>query len=161
MSTPYSGLIVSSARANGVPPSLLAGLLSHESGFNPQATGVNTAPVRSTDRGIAQINNLAYPNVSNAQAYDPSYAIPFAAQKLAAAKKNCGTWSGALQVYNSGQCSGDPGYSSAVLSKAKSYTGLDLTPSVQSLAPTAWSSNKVVVIVLIVFALIMVVLAID
>lgn len=119
---PYQAEIVSAAKQNNVPPSILAGLLAHESGFNAHATGQD---VGSLDRGIAQINSKAYPNVSNAEAYNPYYAIPFAAQTLASHYKTCGSYQGALEAYNSGQCQGDTGYSSAVLQQAKKYQSLN------------------------------------
>lgn len=157
---PYRALIVSSARKRGIPPSVLAGVLQTESGFNPQATGVNPGPPRSVDRGIAQINNVAYPQISNAEAYNPQFAIPYAAGILKSHYQTCKTWTGALEAYNSGQCSGDTGYSSKVLAASKKYVALDASPHISSLSGANWSSNRVLSLVLVVFALLLVVLAI-
>lgn len=123
----YVATIQSSAAANGVSPSLLASLLNHESGFNYQAVNHNyvNGQVASTDRGIAQINNVAYPQVTDAQANDPYYAIPYAAQILGNHIKNCGSVAGGLAAYNSGQCSGDSAYSTAVLAGQSNYAGLN------------------------------------
>lgn len=71
-------LIVDSANKFGVDPNLLAAVLFQESRYNPKAVGGDP-----NDRGIAQINSIAFPNVSSSQAFDPSFAIPFAAKKLA------------------------------------------------------------------------------
>lgn len=64
-----------------VNPSLVAALLWNESGYKPDARNENidkeTGKVKSTDRGIAQINDKAHPNVTDAQADDPKFAINF------------------------------------------------------------------------------------
>lgn len=74
-----ASLIQSNARERNLDPNLLAALLMQESGYNPQAVGA----VDKNDRGIAQINKLAFPNVTDEQAFDPQFAIAFAAKKLA------------------------------------------------------------------------------
>jgi len=61
------------AETAGIPRSQLAtavAIAMAESGFNPNATNVNTNG--STDRGLWQINNFAHPDVSDACAFDPS-----------------------------------------------------------------------------------------
>jgi soluble lytic murein transglycosylase-like protein len=103
----------------GLPAGLLEGLIHVESGWDPQAVGRNTNG--SVDRGIVQINNRAHPEVSDQQAYDPAQAIPWAAAYLRQLYQSCGSWTGALAAYNSGRCSGDPGYVGAVLSAARQY----------------------------------------
>lgn len=102
----------------GLPTGLLAGLIEIESGGNPNITHDNA---HSIDRGIAQINNVAHPDVTNAQAYNPSFAIPWAANELSGLIGKCGSVVGGLEAYNSGRCSGDTGYASAVLAAAKRY----------------------------------------
>lgn len=123
----YIPTIQSSAKANGIAPSLLASLLNQESGFNYEAkhTNYENGQVASVDRGIAQINSVAYPQVTDAQANDPYYAIPYAAQILGNHIKTCGTVNGGLEAYNSGQCSGDGAYSASVMAGQSNYTGLD------------------------------------
>lgn len=124
---PYQNEIVSAANQNNIPPSILAGVLDQESGFNANARNVNKVngqPV-SVDQGIAQINNKAHPDVSSTQANNPGYAIPYAASLLSNYYQTCGNWTGALEKYNSGKCSGDTGYASSVLSKANQYGFLD------------------------------------
>lgn len=98
----------------GVPPSILRGLIAVESGGNPQAENHNANG--SIDRGLVQINNQAHPGISDAQAFNPSFAVPWAAQQLAAAKKSTGSWVGALETYNSGGANAwDAPYAAAVL----------------------------------------------
>lgn len=124
----YVPIIQQSATQNGIQPSLLASLLNQESGFNYNARNVDkSASGTSVDQGIAQINSAAYPDVTTAQADNPYVAIPMAAGILAAHLKSCKTVTGALEAYNSGQCSGDSGYSSAILANQSAYASLDTT----------------------------------
>jgi len=124
--------------SHGLQTGLLEGLLETESGFNPGATGKN--PGGSIDRGIAQINNQAQPQVSDAQAYNPTFAIDWAAQFLASKIRSCGSVVGGLEAYNSGQCQGDTGYASKVLTAAQryGYSG-GVVGLVEQRAPTALS----------------------
>ncbi len=97
---PYQQTIDQEAAKYGVPPSLLAGLLKTESDFNPNAQHIN--PSGSIDRGIGQINNVANPTVTNAQAYDPTFAIGWVAQHLAYLHSQTGSWTTAVGAYNAG-----------------------------------------------------------
>lgn len=110
---PYANEINSSANQYGVPPYILAGLLKTESGFNPSITHANP---HSIDRGIAQINSVANAQVTNAQAYNPTFAINWAAQHLASLKQSLGSWTLAVGAYNAGESAvknagGVPSYS--------------------------------------------------
>lgn len=122
----YTATIQSSAAANGLSPALLASLLNHESGFIAGAVNNNyvNGHLASTDRGIAQLNSVAYPQVTDAQANDPYYAIPFAAQVLSHHIQTCGSVAGGLSAYNSGQCSGDSAYAQAVQAGQSNYSSL-------------------------------------
>lgn len=71
-------LIGDQAATNGVPMSILGGLLVNESGLDPAAIGVN-----GLDHGLAQINLAAHPTTSLEEALDPYYAVTFAVQDLA------------------------------------------------------------------------------
>lgn len=124
--TQYDALIKKSAESKGIPPYVLWGLLSQESGFNPTSRGYNKdsqGNVVSVDRGIAQINSAAHPDVSDAEADDPSFAIPWAAGYLAALSR---TYGGDvikyLTAYNAGHWSANLesslGYARKVLQKA-------------------------------------------
>lgn len=60
-------------------PTLFAGLIALESAFSPGATGAN-----NLDSGLAQIN-LSTEGVSERNAFDPAYALPWAAARLQSA----------------------------------------------------------------------------
>lgn len=77
----YKEPILRASSASNIDPNLLASLLFHESGIRPEARNVNPG-TGSVDRGIAQLNTQAFPNVTDQQAYDPNFAIPFAADLL-------------------------------------------------------------------------------
>ncbi len=128
----YLAQIYAAEQASGVPHGLLAGLVAQESGGNPGATGFDSGG--SVDRGIVQINSQAHPQVSDAQAYDPAFAIPWAASQLASLKTSTGTWTGALEAYNSGSAGGAPGYATSVMDKARAY---GYGPGTAPVAPAA------------------------
>ncbi len=83
------------AQSNGVPVNLLYALISHESGYNPNATG------QVGERGLAQINPPSFPNVSGSQAYHPVFALNFAAQKMRQRFNTYGSWMIAVAAHNS------------------------------------------------------------
>lgn len=78
-------LIHAAAVKHKVDPSLIAAILFNESGFKPNAynENVNESGIKSRDRGIAQINDLAHPDITDEQANDPNFAIDFMARKIA------------------------------------------------------------------------------
>jgi len=98
----FVSIIKESAIMRRVPGMLLAALLYHESDFDPNARSEN--PDGSVDRGIAQINNKAWPDVSDAQAYDPKFAIPWCAQRLQTLHEveGCRNWYEVCLAYNGG-----------------------------------------------------------
>ena len=96
----YQDLITASAGAYNLPPALLASLLFTEHGFS-RDPGYNYNSNGSYDRGPAQINSTAHPEVSDAQALDPNFAIPWAAKVLAGHIKNLGIARG-IVAYNTG-----------------------------------------------------------
>jgi murein DD-endopeptidase MepM/ murein hydrolase activator NlpD len=115
---PYASLVNASARANGLDPWLLAGLIGHESNFDPNAVSA------TGDVGVVQINLASHPTVTRAQALNPSFAIPWAARYLAALKVHAGgSTVGALRAYNTGSSAssraGDT-YAAAVLGERSS-----------------------------------------
>lgn len=102
----YAQLIAQSAQANGVPPAVLASLLFSEHGFQPTGTNYNRDQNGNIipgnyDRGMAQINKLAHPEVTDQQANDPNFAIPWAAKTLGGHIKNLGVQRGII-AYNTG-----------------------------------------------------------
>jgi hypothetical protein len=97
-SGPYASLINPAAARNGLDPFWLAALLKAESQFNPTRRG----QIDPRDRGLGQINSAAHPEVSDAQAFNPSFAIPWVARELATLKRGAGGLTGALRAYNTG-----------------------------------------------------------
>ena len=67
-------------RALGIADHLLFGLLYWESRFDPGVIAVN--PDGSLDRYLAQINDTAHPEVSEVDAADPTYSIPYAGLRM-------------------------------------------------------------------------------
>jgi hypothetical protein len=93
----YSDLIASAAQQYGVPPALLAWQLNQESSLNPDA-------VTGSAEGIAQIQPATaaqpgYGVTPISDPFDPTQAIPFAAQYDAALYQSTGSWSAALTKY--------------------------------------------------------------
>lgn len=96
-SGPYAVQVNQAARANGLDPFLLAGLISHESSFDPNAVSP------TGDYGLGQINLASHPTVTAAQAKNPAFAIPWVAHYLASLKAaNGGSMTAALRAYNTG-----------------------------------------------------------
>lgn len=128
-------MVEQASAQHGLPTGLLEGLIQVESGWNPHAVGQD---VNSIDRGLVQINSVAHPEVSAAEAYSPSYAIPWAAQYLSGLIRQCGSVVGGLEAYNSGRCQGDTGYASQVLRAAQRYglTSSDVPAEGISLPPS-------------------------
>lgn len=94
-----ANLIQSAAMEYGINPSLLAAVLFQESRFNPQAVGASDP----NDIGIAQINMLAHPQVTRDQAFDPTFAIPYAAQLLSGNIEHFGDVNRGVAAYNVGR----------------------------------------------------------
>lgn len=102
--------IVKSAQDAGVNPAVFASILFSEHGF---ITDNNRTPVKDPqgniigyDRGIAQINSHAHPEVTDQQAFDPNFAIPWAANLLGRYIKEVqargGTLAQGIAAYNVG-----------------------------------------------------------
>jgi cell wall-associated NlpC family hydrolase len=91
----YVSTIEQAASANGIPPSLLAGLIQQESGFNPNAVSAAGA------EGIAQFMPATAAGIG-VDPYDPTSAINGAAQLLGAYTRQFGSYGDALAAYNAG-----------------------------------------------------------
>jgi hypothetical protein len=63
------------AKQNGIDAELAVRVAKCESGLNPQAVNVNTD--NSIDRGLYQINSKYHPEVTEAQAFDITFACQF------------------------------------------------------------------------------------
>ena len=103
---PFYDLIVKTASGKGINPAIAAAGLFNESGIDPNAPdNVNydsKGKVVSIDRGIAQINNVAYPEVTDKQARDPNFAIPWKINKIAENLARYPDINDAIAVYNLG-----------------------------------------------------------
>lgn len=108
---PYQNIIAAAAKANNLPPEFLAAALSRESGnFSDQyVKGYHTD---GTGRGIAGIDKRWHPEVSDEQAFDPSYSINWMAKKLGDLNRQWGNTYDASRAYNGGNnfASQAPGY---------------------------------------------------
>ncbi len=91
----YVNTIEQAASANGIPSSLLAGLIQQESGFNP--TAVSSAGAE----GIAQFMPATAAGLG-VEPYDPTSAINGAAQMLGSYTRQFGSYADALAAYNAG-----------------------------------------------------------
>jgi soluble lytic murein transglycosylase-like protein len=96
------GQIVAAAARYGIPSDVLSAALARESGnFNPKY--ISGWHVDGTGRGIAGIDKVFHPEVSDTQAFDPIFSINWEAQMLAKlVKKNKGDVYSALREYNGG-----------------------------------------------------------
>lgn len=119
----YTNMIVETANKYGIKPEIVAGLLSKESNFD--ATADN-----GEDRGIAQINRNAHPEISDEQALDPAFAIDFVGKEISRLKEATGSEFDALRAYNGGLSGyNQPNvagitnkYASDILERAKTHT---------------------------------------
>lgn len=119
----YTNMIMETANKYGVKPEIVAGLLSKESNFD--ATADN-----GEDRGIAQINRVAHPEITDEQALDPAFAIDFVGKELGRLKEATGSEFDALRAYNGGLSGyNQPNvagitnkYASDILERAKTHT---------------------------------------
>ena len=91
----YVATVEQAASANGIPSSLLAGLIQQESGFNPDAVSSAGA------EGIAQFMPATAAGMG-VDPYDPTSAINGAAQMLGSYTKQFGSYADALAAYNAG-----------------------------------------------------------
>ena len=78
---------------------MLCKQLNLESGFDPAAVGY----VDPRDRGLAQINSYWHPEVSDEEAFDPAFSIPWAAKYLSDNMKALGDLDAALAAHNVGR----------------------------------------------------------
>lgn len=99
-------IIKEATKDSDVTPTVISSLLWTESGYKPDAKNENIkdGKVTSTDRGIAQINDSAHPDVTEEQANDPAFAIPYAVGELNKGLKVFdGDWNETIVSYNRGR----------------------------------------------------------
>jgi soluble lytic murein transglycosylase-like protein len=96
-SVPYAAQITAAAKANGIDPALLAGLIKQESGFNPNAGSGAGA------RGLTQLMPSTAAGLGVTNVLDPAQSIQAGAKYL---KDQLDTFGGdvtkALAAYNAG-----------------------------------------------------------
>lgn len=83
---------------NGIPDHLLAELKTLESANDPAATGY----VDPGDHGLMQIHMAFHPDISDAQAFDPAFSVPWGARYLTSADAQLDDWDAAVASYNVG-----------------------------------------------------------
>lgn len=115
---------------------VLAAVIGHESSWQVAARHVNTNG--SVDRGLAQINNEAHPQVTNALAYSPQYALDWSAGYIAKAFARSGSWSSAVQSYNPGA----PGYAQTVLKGVQLPSSGAAVSKLAARSPTLKASSQ-------------------
>ncbi len=84
------------AQRNGVPLSVLYGLIDHESNWNPNAVGDN-----GSSFGLAQIHQPAWPGIPQASSFHPVFALNWTAEKLRQRFNQYGSWEAAVAAHNS------------------------------------------------------------
>lgn len=86
---------------NSMPGPYIHGLMRWESAYDPGAVGPN-----GMDKGLVQINLSAHTEISEAQALDPTFSIPYAATRMKSAKDSFASkpeiaWDCAIAQHNS------------------------------------------------------------
>ncbi|MHB1209895.1 MAG: NlpC/P60 family protein [Acidimicrobiales bacterium] len=113
----YVSTIENAASTNGVPASLLAALIAHESSFNPNAVSSAGA------QGIAQFMPATAAGMG-VNPFDPTEAINGAARLLSAYTSKFGSYTNALAAYNAGPTA------------VTRYGGVPPYPETQAYVPT-------------------------
>ena len=88
-----------SAHKSDIPALMLCKQLNLESGYDPAAVGY----VDPRDRGLAQINAYWHPEISDEEAFDPAFSIPWAANYLGENFKALGDMDAAVAAHNVGR----------------------------------------------------------
>ena len=93
----YQDMVRAAAERTGLRESLIAAVIMNESSWNPSAVN------EGGDRGLGQINPIAFPNVTDEQAYDPQFAIDFMADTIAGYVAETGDEGTAIAMYHTGR----------------------------------------------------------
>jgi hypothetical protein len=85
----YYDQIVTNSNNKKVSPALIAAGFFQESGLDPKAPDNHNydekGNIVSTDRGLGQINDKAHPEITDAQARDPNFVIPWKIEQMSKA----------------------------------------------------------------------------
>lgn len=133
-------LISQASTQYGIPASLISAVINQESGFNPNASNVSD---KEKSYGLGQINLNAHPEITKAQATDPSFAVNFVAQRLKNMIDKYGLYEG-VQAYNTPGAIGSDQlirYANNILSKA-GVTSSGQSGDINSRA-TNWATKNI------------------
>jgi hypothetical protein len=100
-SRPVASVILSNADAFKVPPGLAFALCWEESRYNPRAVNRKNRN-ESIDRGLFQLNNRSFPNVAEADFFNPSINAWYGMGHLRFCLDAGGSEIAALAIYNAG-----------------------------------------------------------
>ena len=92
--------ILSEANKNDIPLSLAFALAYTESHYNPQATNSNSNT--TIDRGLFQLNSNSFPELSDADFFDPYISAKYGMSHLKFCLNSAGNEVSALAMYNAG-----------------------------------------------------------
>jgi len=104
LSTPWDALIDQAAARYGVDPWLIRAVISAESAWSP--TVCSNRPIPPGSCGLMQLNVAAH-RITQAQATDPAFNIPFGTSLLADQVRRRPSVQLALAAYNAGTSRGD------------------------------------------------------
>ncbi len=104
-------LLTDQERAREIPDHLLCKLIGLESGFGLGAISAGG------DLGLAQVNPASHPDVSNAEAFDPFFSVPWAGNRLCSSYAVLKDWDSAIAAHNA------PAYADDWLAAGKPTTG--------------------------------------
>jgi soluble lytic murein transglycosylase-like protein len=96
-----AAVILSNAAAQNVSPSLAFALCWEESRYNPRAVNRKNRN-ESVDRGLFQLNNRSFPNIADADFFNPSINAWYGLSHLRLCLDTGGTEVAALAMYNAG-----------------------------------------------------------
>ena len=97
--SPYDDLIAQAASDTGVDPSLIRAIISAESAWDPSVC--SNRPIPPGSCGLMQLNVAAH-GITQAQATDPTFNIPFATRLLADQVRRRSSVQLAIAAYNAG-----------------------------------------------------------
>lgn len=99
-SRPVALAILDNAASHGVPAGLAFAIAYEESRFDPKACNKNP---NSVDRGLFQLNSTTFPDLNEAQVYDPAYNAKQGVAYFKHVLEVSGNEVSALAMYNAGR----------------------------------------------------------
>jgi soluble lytic murein transglycosylase-like protein len=120
--TELAHTIIGYALRYDIPISLLFGIISVESEFNPQA--LNKNPNGTYDYGLMSLNSNTFKSYSKKQLYDIDMNLELGCEFLLVLKKRYRTWGEAVIHYNGLYSKGAGSYMVKVLEREREYERL-------------------------------------